>query len=110
MESEDFEMKEKGLFETYEDDFFEYFENYKFEHLLKKTEYLEKYEKIKIIKEKYPNVRMFIEEYKIVDFTEDDKKKILELLDLQMELHILDEKALFKLGFKEALKIMTESV
>ena len=98
----------EGFFENYKDDLCDYFEECKAKSLLKKPEYLKKLKRIEEINAKYPNIKNFFDENEIVDFTKEEMEKILEYLNLKEDLYVIEEKEIFKLGFKEACIFLTE--
>lgn len=93
---------EEGFFDTYSDDFWEYFDRHKVLNVLKKKEYKKLSQKICKLKEKYPNVIKFLEEKENVELNNAEQNAILEILELQGELDVIELKESFKLGFKEA--------
>ena len=93
---------EEGFFDQYVEDFFEYFDKYKVSNIMKNREYKRINQQIGRLKEKYPNVTLFLEDKENIWLNNAEQKAILEILKLQGELDIIELKEAFKLGFKEA--------
>lgn len=96
------EKFDEGFFDTYSDDFWEYFDRHKVLNVLNKGEYKNLNQKIGKLKEEYPNVIKFLEEKENVELNNAEQKAIWEILELQGELDVIELKESFKLGFKEA--------
>lgn len=96
------EKFDEGFFDTYSDDFWEYFDRHKVLNVLNKEEYKKLNQKICKLKEKYPNAIKFLEEKENVELNNAEQKAIWEILELQGELDVIELKESFKLGFKEA--------
>ena len=88
----------EGFFDTYSDDFFEYFDRYKVLKIMQNKEY-----KNKSTNEKYPKVISLLEDKESVALNYEEGKAINKILKLQEELDGIEIKEAFKLGFKEAL-------
>lgn len=99
----------ESFFDTYSDDFFEYFDRHLVLKVMKKEEYKEKNSRISKLKEENPNVIAFLEDKENVDLSYQDQNVINEILKLQRKLNDIELKESFKLGFKEAL-IFLESM
>lgn len=97
-------MKEfdEGFFDTYTDDFYDYFERHRIMKLLKKPEYKIIIKEICNIKNKYPNITKYLEDNEIVELKKEDLRAILKVLELQEKIDYIEQKECFKLGFKEA--------
>jgi len=96
------EKIDEGFFDTYSDDFWEYFDKHKVLNLLGKGEYKKINQKICKLKEKYPNVIKFLEEKEQVELSKEEQETIWSILELHGELDVIELKEAFKLGFKEA--------
>lgn len=96
------ERFKEGFFDQYTSDFFEYFDRHLVLNVMKKKDYKEKNKKICELKEKHPNVILFLEDKETVELSYEDQKVIHEILKLQGELNDIELKESFKLGFKEA--------
>lgn len=94
---------EECFFDKYSDDFEEYFEKYKMAKIMKKPEYQKIKNDICAIKNKHSNIINFLENREIVDLSDDDKNAVLEIFRLEFEMHFIERKESFKLGFKEAM-------
>lgn len=87
----------------YENGFEDFFEQQREENLLEREDYRDLQEQIKEFKEKYPKIQDFLENDQIVELTKEEKEAILEVDYLEGEMHVLELKEAFKLGFKEAM-------
>ncbi len=96
------EKIDEGFFDTYSDDFWEYFDKHKVLNVLRKGEYKKINQKICKLKEKYPNVIKFLEEKEQVELSKEEQETIWSILELHGELDVIELKEAFKLGFKEA--------
>ena len=92
----------KGFFNEFDTDFYEYFDQHLVKNVVKKGEYKRIEDEIKKIKDKYPNLILFLEEQEGVELSIKEMEKLNEILSLQRELDIIELKESFKLGFKEA--------
>lgn len=95
--------KENTFFEEYKDDFIDYLEKNRMENLREREEYNKISNEISKIKEKYPNVRSFLEDNEYINLTEDELKAVLKILDLQASIDVEETKEVFRLGAKEAI-------
>lgn len=86
----------------YSDDFLQYFDNYRAKKLMDREDYKELRDKKRAIMEQYPKSRSFLEDEKIIDMTDQDKKAVLQILNIQEKIKIIELKEAFKLGGKEA--------
>ena len=69
---------------------------------MNREDYKELRDKKRAIMEQYPKARSFLEDEKIMDMTEQEKKAVLQILDIQEKIKIIELKEAFKLGGKEA--------
>lgn len=69
--------------------------------LKERADYNQTLTKIRTIKEMYPKVRDFIENEKIVEFSKDELKAILEIINLNKDISSIELEETFKLGIKE---------
>lgn len=58
--------------------------------------------------EEYPKARTFLEDEKIIDMTNEEKKAVLKIIDIQEKIKIIELKEAFKLGGKEAYILAEE--
>lgn len=93
---------DEGFFNQYTDDFLDYFESHKVSNIMQNIEYKKINQRICKLKEKYPNVILFLENGENVDLNYEEQNVINEILKLQEELNVTELKESFKLGFKEA--------
>lgn len=96
------EKLDEGFFNQYTDDFLDYFETHKVLNVMKSKEYKKINQQICRLKEKYPNVILFLEDEENIDLNYTEEDVINKILKLQEELNIIELKEAFKLGFKEA--------
>lgn len=90
------------FFNNYLDDFLDYFESQKTRRLNKRAEYIELQNKIKKIKNSYPNVRLFIEDEEInKNLNIEELKAVLEIIDIENNINALEVEEAFILGLKE---------
>lgn len=79
------------------ENFIEYFEN----QLYKRHDYRALLKRIQLIKNNYPSVQSFLDDKKISDFSINEQKSILEIIDIQNEISYIEIEEAFKLGQKE---------
>lgn len=87
----------------YENGFDGYFEQQRQENLLEREDYKDLQEQIKMFKEKNPKIQDFLENDQVAELTKEEKEAILEIEYLEGEIHALELKEAFKLGFKESM-------
>lgn len=98
---------EEGFYEYEYSGFTEYLETTKINNLMNREDYNELRKKQHEIKAKYPKAMELLEDRSIVDkITEDDQKAMLELMEIQDQIHILEEKEIYRMGMKEMSKIL----
>lgn len=84
------------------DDFLDYFEREKSRKLAKRKDYIELKNKRQQIKEKYPNVRLFIEDEEInKTLNTDELRAVLDIIEIEHDISALEVEEAFKLGLKE---------
>ena len=89
------------FFDTYNDDFFEYFGKYKVLKVMQNKEYKKINQQICSVKEKYPKVISLLEDNETVALNYEEGKAINKILKLKEELDGIEIKEAFKLEFKE---------
>ena len=92
----------------YSDDFLAFFDNHRTKKLMNREDYKNLRDKKRKIMEEYPKARTFLEDEKIIDMTEEEKKAVLEIIDIQEKIKIIELKEAFKLGGKEAYILAEE--
>lgn len=102
------EKLQESFFNLYEDDFMEFVEQCKSDNLLQREDYKSITDKISEIKKKNPNVRIFLEETEAIELTDSEQNALLDILNYDKELDKLEQKEIFKLGFKEAYIFFNE--
>lgn len=94
---------ETTIIDECEDDVREYLEKAKRKFLKDNAEYNEKNQKIEKIKTDSPNVRKFIEDNEVVKLSKKELQAILDIADLQIDLNMLEMRAIFQQGAKEVI-------
>ena len=102
------EKLQESFFNLYEDDFMEFVEQCKSCNLLQREDYKSITDKISEIKEKNPNVRTFLEETEAIELTDSEQNALLDILSYDKELDKLEQKEIFKFGFREAYIFFNE--
>lgn len=95
--------KESNIIDGCEDDVREYLEVKTRKELKDNDEYKELNRKIEQIKTDYPNVRTFIEDNKVIKLSDEELQAILDIEYIQMDLNVLEMRAIFKQGAKETV-------
>lgn len=95
--------KESNIIDGCEDDVREYLETKKREILKDNEEYKELNRKIEQIKTDYPNVRSFIEDNEVIKLSDEELQAVLDIADIQVDLNMLEMRAIFKQGAKETV-------
>lgn len=95
--------KESNIIDECEDDVREYLENKKREILKDNSEYKELNRRIDKIKTDYPNVRSFIEDNEVIKLSDEELQAVLDIANIQVDLNILEMRAIFKQGAKETV-------
>jgi len=93
----------KSFFDTYSNDFFEYFDKQRLSKIMQEKDYREINQQICNLKRKYPKVILFLENKEYMKLNYLEEKTINKIIKLQEELNSIEIKEAFKLGFKEAL-------
>lgn len=88
--------------------FMDQFEYYVEKKLLKREDYKELETLINDIELKYPRVQHYLEDEKITDMTDDEKKAVLRIIELYRDEQIIELKEAFKLGGKEMYVFLKE--
>lgn len=92
-----------NFFYNYIDSIMQFIEDNRFNIWRKTKDYKEITDKMRAIKNKYPNVRTFVEDRQVVDLTEEELKAILEYISLDDDIERLEKIETFKLGIKEGI-------
>lgn len=92
----------KDTFFNYEFNCFsDYIDEHRIKNIRKMSEYKELNKQIKEITDKYPRAREFLEDEVIDKITDEEQQAIIDILVLQEQINLLEEKEIFKLGGKE---------
>lgn len=83
------------------DDIWDYIDRVKYNNLKANDRYVEISKKLAEVKRKYPNVMEFFDNEKIVEFTQEELKAILEITDLYSQRTMLEAEEMFKIGLRQ---------
>ncbi len=92
-----------NFFYNYIDSIMQFIEDNRFNIWSKRKDYKEITEKMSAIKDKYPNVRTFVEDGEVVNLTMEELKAVLEYISLDDDIEKLEKIETFKLGIKEGI-------
>lgn len=92
----------------FSNDFLKYFDNYRIKKLMNREDYKELRDRKRTIIAEYPKARSFLEDEKIMDMTDEEKKAVLLIIDIEEKIKITELKEAFKLGGKEAYILAEE--
>ena len=92
-----------NFFYNYIDSIMQFIEDNRFNIWRKTKDYKEITDILRAIKNKYPNVRTFVEDRQVVDLTKEELKAILEYISLDDDIERLEKIETFKLGIKEGI-------
>lgn len=101
------EELEKSFIERYNDDFLYYVDDNRYDWM-KREEYIEAERKKNRIYEDYPRVEKYIETSNIPRLNKQDLEALREYMDIERDIDIIEQKQIFKLGFREALLFFKE--
>ena len=91
------------FFYNYIDSIMQFIEDNRFNIWSKRKDYKEITDKMRAIKNKYPNIRTFVDDRQVVDLTKEELKAVLEYISLDDDIERLEKIATFKLGIKEGI-------
>jgi len=92
-----------NFFYNYIDSIMQFIEDNRFNIWSKRKDYKEVTEKMSAIKNRYPNVRTFVEDGEVVNLTMEELKAVLEYISLDDDIEKLEQIETFKLGIKEGI-------
>ncbi len=96
------ELQESSFFYRYIDSIMQFLEDNRYNIWQKRKDYKETKEKMRKIKNKYPNVRLFIEDRVVIaNLTKEELNAVLEYINLDDEIERIEKIETFKLGLKE---------
>lgn len=101
------EELEKSFIERYNDDFLYYVDDNRYDWM-KREEYIEAERKKNRIYEDYPRVEKYVETSNIPRLNKQDLEALREYMDIERDIDIIEQKQIFKLGFREALLFFKE--
>lgn len=101
--SKDEQNSNDKLFYNYIDSIMQFIEDNRFNIWSKRKDYKEITDKMRAIKNKYPNVRTFVDDRQVVDLTKEELKDVLEYISLDDDIERLEKIEIFKLGIKEGI-------
>lgn len=95
-------IQENSFFYRYIDSIMQFLEDNRYNIWQKRKDYKETKEKMRKIKNKYPNVRLFIEDRVVTaNLTKEELNAVLEYINLDDEIERIEKIETFKLGLKE---------
>lgn len=100
MEKE-YETNETSFFNNYLDSIMQFLEDNRINNWQKRKDYQEIIHKMLEIKEKYPNIRKYIEKDDVVELNKKELEVLKEYLSLMEEIQDIELVETFKLGLKE---------
>ena len=92
-----------NFFYNYIDSIMQFIEDNRFNIWSKRKDYKEITDKMRAIKNKYPNVRKFVDDRQVVDLIKEELKAVLEYISLDEDIERLEKIETFKLGIKEGI-------
>ena len=102
---------QESFFNKYSDDFLGFIQDYTKNKLENREDYKSVKEKLKKIKDDNPKLRLLddtIEDNATLELNYLEKNNLIKMMMLDDELHEIEKKEIFKLGFKEALIFFNE--
>lgn len=95
-------MQENSFFYRYIDSIMQFLEDNRYNNWQKRKDYKQIKDKMREIKNKYANVRLFIEDRVVTaNLTKEELKAVLEYINLDDEIERIEKIETFKLGLKE---------
>ena len=101
------EELEKSFIERYNDDFLYYVDDNRYDWM-KREDYIEAERKKKRIYEDYPRVEKYLETSNNPRLNKQDLEALRDYMDIERDIEIIEQKQIFKLGFREALLFFKE--
>ena len=98
--NEDIARKD-SFFSTYLESFMQFLEDNRFHTWRKREDYTKITNRMREIKNKYPNVRTFVEDRQVIELTKEELSAVLEYIFLDDEIDKIEKIETFKLGIKE---------
>lgn len=95
------DIEEDSFFYKCVDSVMQFIEYNRFNIWTEREDYKEIMDKIEKIKDKYPKIRTFLEDEKIIKLTDEELKGLLEVINLNNDIQSLEIVETFKLGLKE---------
>lgn len=99
----DEQISNDNFFYNHIDSIMQFIEDNRFNIWSKTKDYKEITDKMRAIKDKYPNVRTFVEDRQVVDLTKEELKAVLEYISFDDDIEKLEKIETFKLGIKEGI-------
>lgn len=101
-DKENDKIQENSFFYQYTDSIMQFLEDNRYNVWQRRKDYKETKDKIRKIKNKYPNVRLFIEDRVVTaNLTKEELKAVLEYINLDDEIERIEKIETFKLGLRE---------
>lgn len=92
---------ENDFFYKYIDSILQFIEDNRFSIWRKRKDYKKLKNKMSEIKDKYPNIRTFVEDRVLVELNREELKALLQYIDLDDKIKTIEKVETFKLGLKE---------
>ena len=101
-DKENDKIQENSFFYQYTDSIMQFLEDNRYNIWQKRKDYKQIKDKMREIKNKYANVRLFIEDRVVTaNLTKEELKAVLEYINLDDEIERIEKIETFKLGLKE---------
>ena len=95
------DINKNSFFHKYIDSIMQFLEDNRFNTWRKRKDYKTITDKMTKIKNKYPNVRIFIEDRMAIELTKEELQAVLEYISLDDDIEKIEKIETFKLGLKE---------
>lgn len=95
------DINKNSFFHKYIDSIMQFLEDNRFNTWRKRKDYKTITDKMTKIKNKYPNVRIFIEDRMVIELTKEELQAVLEYISLDDDIEKIEKIETFKLGLKE---------
>lgn len=92
---------ESSFFYAYIDSFMEFIEDNRFNSWKKRADYKKINDRMIEIKNKYPNIRTFVEDRQVIELSKEELNALLEYISLDDCIEKIEKIETFKLGIKE---------
>lgn len=100
-ENEANDINENSFFYKYMDSIMQFLEDNRFNNWRKRNDYKAITDKMVTVKNKYPNVRTFLDDKVVIELTTEELQAVLEYISLEEDIEKIEKIETFKLGVKE---------